>query len=309
MVLVYNDDEDDYYILWSKKERVMEDLVVDFARMLIHLGMSKNIIDKNRIYLEEAISEDGIDLKDFNRFMNKCIYDFDNQQYDIKLYKKWDFEGCYIIYNIDKDIYHIGRSTKVLYKVDRNFRGYGNKNVYKDYLAGDRFRIRLIPNEYDDYESTRIVESELKEEYGEYVLSESYSQHRLDKEKEKWIREDERKNNNNKLAIIVVIMCFIVFIFCIGMMFYEFNEKEINRYLFDKTYSGSEIEYRDKNYKDVKHKLKEYGFKNVKTVDLDDAGLKIWKNEKVESVLVDNVELEDNEEDYSKIEQVIIYYH
>ena len=39
--------------------------------------------------------------------MNKCIYDFDNQQYDIKLYKKWDFEGCYIIYNIDKDIYHI----------------------------------------------------------------------------------------------------------------------------------------------------------------------------------------------------------
>lgn len=285
----------------------MKDLAMEFAQMLMHLGVSKKIVDESRVFLEKAISENGISLKEFNRLMNKCIYDFDNQRYDIKLYKKWDFEGCYIIYNVNKDIYHVGRSTKVLYKVDRNFRGYGNKNVYRDYLAGDKFRIKLIPNEYDDYESTRLIEKELKKEYGEYILSEAYYQCRI--EKEKWIREDEKKKNDNKSVVVVMIILLIMFILSIGIIFYGFNVKEINRYLFDTIYTGSEIEYRDKNYKDVKHELKEYGFKNVKIVDLDDAGLKIWKNEKVESVLADNVELEENEKDYSNVKQVVIYYH
>lgn len=172
----------------------MKDLFTELTQMLLHTGMSKRIIKKSKKYLDEAVSKEGISLENFKKLMDVCVYDVKNKQYDLKLYKKWDFAGCYLIHNLDKNIYHVGRSTKVLYKVDRNFRGYENVDVYNDYLNGDSFNIRFFPNEYDFYEDTKVMEDRLKRKYGEYVV----------------LPKQKRKGNIGTILFYIVLIIYLI---------------------------------------------------------------------------------------------------
>ena len=72
------------------------------------------------------------------------IHDFDSKQDDIKFMKNWDFEGVYVLHNCSKSIYHIGRSSRVLRKIDRTFRGYEKQEVYVDWERGDDFKVRIV---------------------------------------------------------------------------------------------------------------------------------------------------------------------
>ena len=71
----------------------MENFFTEITQMLLYAGISTRIIKKSKKYLNLAASKEGFSLEQFNKLM-------------------------------DFYIYHIGRSTKVLHKADRNFRGY-----------------------------------------------------------------------------------------------------------------------------------------------------------------------------------------
>ena len=92
-----------------------------------------------------------VPIEEFLRMYDLRIHDFNSKQDDIKFVKNWDFEGVYLLHNCSRNIYHVGRSSKVLRKIDRTFRGYENQDVYADWKNQDEFRVRIIM-----YENTPI---------------------------------------------------------------------------------------------------------------------------------------------------------
>ena len=68
--------------------------------------------------------DEEVPVAEFLRMYDLRLHDFDSKQDDIKFMKNWDFEGVYVLHNCSKSIYHIGRSSRVLRKIDRTFRGY-----------------------------------------------------------------------------------------------------------------------------------------------------------------------------------------
>lgn len=81
-------------------------------------------------------------------------------------------------------------------------------------------------------------------------------------------------------------------IFYIGLMAFLFwmagsEEREAKKAKEEGLISaGSYKDYKGENYEAVLEQLETLGFENIKTVDLDDAGIAIWKSNKVESVSV-----------------------
>lgn len=73
--------------------------------------------------------------------------------------------------------------------------------------------------------------------------------------------------------------------------------------------AGYYADYIDEDYKAVKKQLKELGFTNIVTIDLDDSGLAFWNNGKVKSVSING---KDDFEDINYFypdDKVIIKYH
>lgn len=55
-----------------------------------------------------------------------------------------DFAGVYILYNHTKKLYYVGQGQKVFTRVNAQFTGHGNGDVYADYKYGDKFTIKMI---------------------------------------------------------------------------------------------------------------------------------------------------------------------
>ena len=85
--------------------------------------------------------------------------------------KNWDFEGVYVLHNCSKSIYHIGRSSRVLRKIDRTFRGYEKQEVYVDWERGDDFKVRIVRFEGSGFSDIKDWEKELTKQYGTYQIS------------------------------------------------------------------------------------------------------------------------------------------
>lgn len=100
--------------------------------VIAYSSAKKKIIEAKKIWHGLIYEDDGVSANDFLRMYDMRIYDFNNKSDDIKIFKQWDCEGVYVIHNCSKDIYHVGRSSKVLRKINRNFRGYENQDVYND---------------------------------------------------------------------------------------------------------------------------------------------------------------------------------
>ena len=60
------------------------------------------------------------------------------------LSNEMSYEGVYILYNKTKRKYYVGQGMKVMDRVYQHFSGYGNGDVYADYVRGDLFLIRTI---------------------------------------------------------------------------------------------------------------------------------------------------------------------
>ena len=115
--------------------------------------------------------DEEVPVAEFLRMYDLRIYDFDSKQDDIKFMKNWDFEGVYVLHNCSKSIYHIGRSSRVLRKIDRTFRGYEKQEVYVDWERGNDFKVRIVRFEGSGFSDIKDLEKELTKQYGTYQIS------------------------------------------------------------------------------------------------------------------------------------------
>lgn len=80
-----------------------------------------------------------------------------------------NFEGVYILYNINKDKYYVGQSIRVLDRVNSHFTGKGNADVYFDYRSGDNFTIRMIALKNSGFSSLNKLEKDAILRYNAYT--------------------------------------------------------------------------------------------------------------------------------------------
>jgi len=73
--------------------------------------------------------------------------------------------------------------------------------------------------------------------------------------------------------------------------------------------AGNYEDYKDENYEAVVEQLETLGFENITTIDLDDAGVAIWKEDKVESVSIEGDTTFYDNDYYEPNVKIIIKYH
>ena len=69
----------------------------------------------------------------------------------ILLADEMSYAGVYILQNRTKRKYYVGQGSRVMDRIFQHFSGYGNGNVYADYVHGDLFLIRTIALEGSGY--------------------------------------------------------------------------------------------------------------------------------------------------------------
>ena len=73
--------------------------------------------------------------------------------------------------------------------------------------------------------------------------------------------------------------------------------------------AGAAEDYLDEDYEVVVAQLETLGFTNITIIDLDDSGIKLWKADKVESVLIDGDTSFDSGDYFEPDVTIIIKYH
>lgn len=127
-----------------------------------------------KIKLSAPIIKKSLDLKenvpieDFLRIYNTRTYDIINKQNDIKIFKKIDFKGIYILRNNTKSKCYVGNASSVFKKVERHFRGYENQEIYTEWKKGDQFFVNIIKFENSGYDNIDLLERDIKEAYNAY---------------------------------------------------------------------------------------------------------------------------------------------
>lgn len=139
------------------------------------------------ILLRLTSGKEEVPIDEFLKMYDLRIYDFNSKQADIKFMKNHDFEGAYILHNLSRDIYHVGRSTKVLRKIDRTFRGYENQSVYADWKNQNNFTVRIVRLCDSDFDNTILLERALVKKYGTYP-TDAISQNTQKQQKGFWSR-------------------------------------------------------------------------------------------------------------------------
>ncbi|MCQ2468588.1 MAG: GIY-YIG nuclease family protein [Ruminococcus sp.] len=126
---------------------------------------------KIRQELEEKIDKltDGslaMSPKEFMDMRNKRLY---SAEYEEFYAHAKNFEGIYILHNIDKDKHYVGQSIRVLDRVNSHFTGKGNADVYFDYRSGDNFTIRMIALKNSGFSSLNKLEKDAILRYNAYT--------------------------------------------------------------------------------------------------------------------------------------------
>lgn len=121
----------------------------------------KKAEEAKRIIERLTSGNEEIPVEEFLRMYDLRTHDFYSKQDDIKFVKNWDFEGVYIIHNCSRDVYHVGRSSRVMRKIDRTFRGYENQAVYEDWNRQNRFRVRIIKLDGSGFDDITLLEKDM----------------------------------------------------------------------------------------------------------------------------------------------------
>ena len=77
--------------------------------------------------------------------------------------KNLDFPGVYIIYNPKSKQHFVGKGNTVLKKIDRQFRGYGNQDVYTAYQKNIKLTVRAIKLENSNYDNIDILARDISQ--------------------------------------------------------------------------------------------------------------------------------------------------
>ena len=116
------------------------------------------------------LSEKGISPQSFLHMYDLRHYDINNKQRDIKFMKNLDFAGIYIIYNPKSKQHFIGKGNTVLKKIDRQFRGYGNQDIYSAYQKNVKLTVKAIKLENSDYDNIDILARDISKELNAQLI-------------------------------------------------------------------------------------------------------------------------------------------
>lgn len=272
------------------------------SEALIAFPSSKKRVSEVTEFLQSLIIDNKeIEIEEFIKMYDMRIHDFATKQNDIKILKQLDFEGVYVIHNCTKDIFCVGKSKRVLRKVDRYFRGYENEEVYADYEDGDEFKVKIIKYEDSNYDNIDELLKEKTNEYGKYIVKEDRK-----KVQKKNIKKNKKENKSTKQSLLSLFGIYIIIIlFCLLILYICSTPRkgEIKVTINAKDYIGI-------NYEQVEEKFKDMGFTNIKTVPEEDL-ITGWINKEGQT---DKITIDDNskfEEDdiFSKDAEVVITYH
>ncbi len=129
-----------------------------------------------------------------------------------------------------------------------------------------------------------------------------------DAEVEKVRASLKKEKMDNLIVIFIMIFFAIMAIFCfwMGDSGERAAEKAKEAGLIS---AGDSDDYEGENYELVVEQLKTLGFENISAVDLDDAGIALWKSDKVESVSVGGDTSFSSDDYFESDEAVIVKYH
>lgn len=141
-------------------------LLFVFVCLIVFLVFRRNVDERIDEDLEEEIENE-------KRILEETAISLTPQEF-FKLYKRslgqdnreplfgdsLNFEGIYILYNLTKDKYYVGQSVNVMKRVNMHFGGKhsGNKSVYKDFVKGDKWNIKLISMKETNYTNLNDLE-------------------------------------------------------------------------------------------------------------------------------------------------------
>ena len=147
----------------------MSNLVETIGKLLY--GVSKqrhsleNEIARKKDVLRGFIAEgQRLTVKQFLNLYNARIYNMNNKQNDIKYMKMFEFEGVYIIYNFSKDKYYIGKASKVLRKVERQFKGSEKQELYAEIKNKDIIYVNVVKLQLSEYDNISQLEKSAREQ-------------------------------------------------------------------------------------------------------------------------------------------------
>lgn len=70
-----------------------------------------------------------------------------------------NFEGIYIIFNRNNDLFYVGKAEKIFDRAYAHFvKNKGNPEIYEDYVLGHKFSIHLIPKDSTSFSTLNELE-------------------------------------------------------------------------------------------------------------------------------------------------------
>lgn len=155
------------------RERIMGKFIEDMVSLGVEALFAIPDANKKAARANEMISRltsgtEEVPIDEFLEIYDLRTHNFDSKQDDIKFIKNWDFEGVYILHNCSRNAYHVGRGSRVLRKIDRTFRGFENQDVFKDWIQGEKFRVRIVPLKYTGTTNSAELERKIRRQYGVY---------------------------------------------------------------------------------------------------------------------------------------------
>ena len=117
------------------------------------------------MYIRVHCDEKEVPVAEFLETYDLRIYDYSNKQDDIKLMKKMDFRGVYIIHNKRTDEYYYGVSEKVFHKVFRIFNRNEGDEIFQIEEEIASFSLRLIDLDRTIFDNVDVLKNALEENY------------------------------------------------------------------------------------------------------------------------------------------------
>jgi len=90
--------------------------------------------------------------------------------FKIKERQQGDMVGVYVLYNKSKNKYYVGQTKRLFFRINQHFTGYGNGDIYADYVYGDQFAIQIIKLTDSGYSDIDKLEKDLIKKYDAYKV-------------------------------------------------------------------------------------------------------------------------------------------
>lgn len=122
--------------------------------------------------------------------------------------------------------------------------------------------------------------------------------------------QTEAKEKRNGWVFMIVYAFLLIGFLGFFFLMAHLEKMDAKQAIADgKLQPGTYSDYEDKNYEAVVEQFELMGFTNVSSVDLDDAGIAVWKSGKVESVSIGGKSSFSSSDYFDPNDTVIVSYH